>query len=174
MTSPHHMTFCYEPWAVRRFRIVSAKSAPAPYETPPHSGGWPVSVSRRRCRSTRSAVRRRQGQPDPVGGIPSSGSPCRVLCRFLLPGSLQDLSELIDAGGWACQVPFQGTAELPNLEGKANSKDRPGHQDPFGVVHHDLSPPGCPWLTVGSLKRLGGQEPPAGRHIRVLMDGEIN
>ena len=96
---PHHMTFCYEPWAVRRFRIVSAKSAPAPCETPPHSGGWPVSVSRRRCRSTRPEDRRRQGQPDPVGGIPSSGSPFRALL-LLFPDPLQGLPELNGAGGW--------------------------------------------------------------------------
>ena len=32
-------------------------------------------------------------------------------------------------------MPFQGTAELPDLEGKGNRKDRPGNQEQLWVVH---------------------------------------
>ena len=149
MTSPHHMTFCYEPWAVRRFMAVSAKSAPAPYETPPHSGVLPVSVSKRRCRSTRSAVRRRQGQPDPVGGIPSSGSPLRPICRPR-PDPLQAQPGLIGAGRCPDQVPLQCPAELPDLKGEGKRKDRPGSQDPLRVGHPCLPMPGGAILVPGA------------------------
>ena len=49
--------------------------------------------------------------------------------------SLQGLPELIGAGGCDEQVLFQGPAELPELEGKGNRKERPGHHDPFWMVH---------------------------------------
>ena len=42
---------------------------------------------------------RRPGQPDPVGGNPSSGSTFRALL-LLCPDPLQGLPELVDAGGW--------------------------------------------------------------------------
>ena len=154
MTSTHHMTFCYEPWAVRRFRIVSAKSAPAPYETPPHSGVLPVSVSKRRCRSTRSAVRRRQGQPGPVGGIPSSGSPLRPICRPR-PDPLQAQPGLIGAGGCPDQVSLQCPAELPDLKGEGKRKDRPGNQDPLRVGHPCLPMPGEAILVPGAFLARG-------------------
>ena len=153
MTRPHPMKFCYEPWVGGSLRIVCPRSAPAPCETPPRSGVLPVSVSRRRCRSTRPADHRRQGQPDPVGCIPSSGSTFRALL-LLCPDPFQCLPELVGTGGWGDEVPFQGTDELQDLEGKGNRKDRPGHQDPERVGHHAayfLTPswgvvPCCPFI----------------------------
>ena len=143
MTRPHPMKFCYEPWVGGSLRIVCPRSAPAPCETPPRSGVLPVSVSRRRCRSTRSADQRRQGQPDPVGGIPSSASPFRLFVRPC-PDPFQRLPELSGAGGSGREVAFQGTAELPELQGKGNRKHCPGNQDPFRVGHQCLLMPG--WL----------------------------
>ena len=48
---------------------------------------------------------------------------------LLGPDPLQSLPELVGTGGWGDYVPFQGTAELQDLEGKGNRKDGPGHQD---------------------------------------------
>ena len=170
MTRPHPMKFCYELWVVGPLRLASSKFAPAPYGTHPRSGVLPVSVSRRRYRSTRPADHRRQGQPDPVGGIPSSGSPFRALL-LPFPDPLQGLPELNGAGGSESEVPFQGTAELPELQGKGNRKDRPGHQDPLRVGHQCLPVPGVvileAWAFLGD---LGEQGRHPGGVIRVLKE----
>jgi len=81
----------------------------------------------------------------------------------MLTDSLQDLPELISAGGWGLWVPFQCLAELQDLEGKGNRKDRPGHQDQLWMVHACLMVPWVlmlePWAFLGG---AGGVEGASG------------
>ena len=56
-------------------------------------------------------------------------------------------------------MPFQGTAELQDLEGKGNRKDRPGSQEQLWMVHACLRVPGVLMLELWAfLGDLGGVE----------------
>ena len=64
---------------------------------------------------------------------------------LLCPDPFQSLPELVGAGGWGVWVQFQCLAELQDLEGKCNRKDRPGHQDQLWMVHAYLR---VPWVLM--------------------------